>query len=358
MFRAPLLPRTLDAALRDLGAARPNVRAEAARDLARHEADARDRVIAGLQKALGDESAQVRAAAATALADIGGVEAVAELIAAVDDKDALAAQMAVRALGEIGEVGDPRVGDRLRRALSDARAEVRFQAVIAYPRVAAAGEDAVTAIVQATRDADPLVCHIALRMAEELAHDGGDPADIDERVMMRARALVGHASPDVRVASAILLAPRGDKAARDVIVSVARGETKTRDREDEAAAVELAGRLQIRGAIPGLERRAFGGLLGLMRDPFAWHARVALARMGHERAEREILRELSAGDRDLRTLAVAAAGRARLLAARERIAAMKGDERRADPDAVDEALAALAAAEKETGAPQAAPPRA
>jgi hypothetical protein len=69
---------------------------------------------------------------------------------------------------------------------------------------------------------------------------------------------------------------------------------------------------------------------------------VALARMGHERAQREILRELSARDRDLRTLAVAAAGRARLVAAREPIAAMKGDARRADPDAVDEALAALA----------------
>jgi hypothetical protein len=125
-------------------------------------------------------------------------------------------------------------------------------------------------------------------------------------------------------------------------VSVARGATKTRDREDEAAAIELAGRLKLEGAKPGLEKRAFGGLLGFRRDPFAWHARVALARMGHERAQREILRELSASDRDLRTLAVAAAGRARLVAAREPIAAMKGDARRADPEAVDEALAALA----------------
>jgi hypothetical protein len=50
---------------------------------------------------------------------------------------------------------------------------------------------------------------------------------------------------------------------------------------------------------------------------------------------------------------VAAAGRARLVAARERILAMRGDELRADPHAVDEALAALSddAAEPMIGAP-------
>ena len=66
--------------------------------------------------------------------------------------------------------------------------------------------------------------------------------------------------------------------------------------------------------------------------------------MGHARACREILAELSSADRDLRTLAVAAAGRARLHVARERIAAMRGNEGRADPDAVAEALATLAPA--------------
>jgi hypothetical protein len=70
--------------------------------------------------------------------------------------------------------------------------------------------------------------------------------------------------------------------------------------------------------------------------------------MGHERACREILRELGDRDRDVCTLAVAAAGRARLSAARERILALRGSGR-ADPHAVDEALAALSAL-GETGA--------
>jgi HEAT repeats len=340
MFGAPLLPRTLEAALRDLGAAKPAVRAASARDLAKHGhvEGAREPVIRGLQRALRDEAAEVRAVAATALADLGGAEALAELLVAVEDDDMLVRQMAITALGEIG---DPRATERLRRALRDDRAEVRFQAVMAFPRVCASRDDAHEALLAATRDEDPLVCHIALRMAEELGEAGG----VDGRMCERARALLGHASAEVRVASAVLLGRAGDGAdgVAAILQQVALGEIRTRDREDVAAAIELAGELDLKGARPGLERRAFGGLLGLRRDPFAWNARVALARMGHERACREILGELGAGDRDIRTLAVAAAGRAQLVAARERIAAMRGREALADPHAVDEALAALTA---------------
>ena len=339
MFSAPLLPRTLEAALRDLGANKPGVRAEAARDLAKHAGDAREEVIRGLERALRDEGGQVRAAAATALADTHAVESLPALLLAVEDDNALVRQMAICALGEIG---DPRATERLRRALRDPRAEVRFQAVIAFPRVTASPDDAVEALLEATRDEDPLVCHVALRMADEVCEGKVDP-----RFVARARALVDHASGEVRVVSALLLAlapAPGDGRAEAVLVGLSRGDIKTRDREDEAAAIELAGALALEAARPGLEKRAFGGFLGLGKDPFAWHARVALARMGHARACREILAELSSADRDLRTLAVAAAGRARLHVARERIAAMRGNEGRADPDAVAEALATLAPA--------------
>jgi HEAT repeat protein len=336
MFSAPLLPRTLEAALRDLAATKPGVRADAARDLARHADDARDQVIRGLSQALRDEVGQVRAAAATALADTHAVEALPALLLAVDDDDALVRQMAICALGEIG---DPRATERLRRALKDPRAEVRFQAVIAFPRVTASPDAAVEALLEATRDEDPLVCHVALRMAEEVRE-----GEVDPRFVQRARALVTQPSGEVRVASALLLAREpGDARAEAVLVGLARGEIKTRDREDEAAAIELCGALGLEAARPGLEKRAFGGILGLGKDPFGWHARVALARMGHARACKEILAELGSADRDLRTLAVAAAGRARLQAARDRIAAMRGDAGRADPDAVAEALATLTA---------------
>lgn len=341
-----MLPRTIEAATRDLAAQKPAVRAEAARDLARHHEDARERVLAGLTQALGDEAAEVRAAAATALADIEGVEAIARLLVAVDDDNVMVRQMAITALGEIG---DPRATERLRRALSDAQAEVRFQAAIAYPRVCSSREAALEALITATRDDDPLVSHIALRMAEEIGTEEGD-SSVDARVLTRARALLGHDAPVVRVAAAILMAPRGDARAKEILVQVAARSLKTTDREDEAAAIELVGELGLEAARAGLERRAFGRWLGLLRDELAWHARVALARMGHERASREILRELAAPDRDVRTLAVAAAGRARLRAARGPIDAMRGHEGRADPGAVEEALAAIAEADERTGA--------
>lgn len=347
MFRSAPVTRTLEAALRDVSSARADVRAEAVRDLALQEDAARARVLSALDGALrDDQEAAVRAAAAVALADLKGVEALPGLLLAVEDADAHVRQMAVTALGEIG---DARATGRLRRALDDARPEIRFQAVIAFPRVCAQREEAVEALVRATRDDDPLVCQIALRMAEELATSGDDdeapaeegPAPIDPALMERARALLEHRSPLVRSAAAVLLARGGDAGGHPVVVAVATGALRGADREDEAAAIELCGELGLEAASGALERRAWSGLLGVGRDPLYWYARVALARMGHARATREILQDIRGRDRHRCTLAVAAAGRARLVAARDPIAALRGDDRRADQGAVEDALAAL-----------------
>jgi hypothetical protein len=112
--------------------------------------------------------------------------------------------------------------------------------------------------------------------------------------------------------------------------------------DDEQAAISLVGSLGLPDAVVGLRRRAWG-VIG--RDPLAFEARVALARLGDERAKEKILRGLGAWTKDVRTMAVVAAGRARLAAARDRIAGMSGDPSRAEPDAVDEALALLNSAQ-------------
>ena len=240
-------------------ATKADVRAGALRDLVAHADAAREQVVRALQRALReDEEAQVRAVAATALADLRADEALPDLLFAVEDPAPLVRQMAIAALGEIG---DSRATERLRRALADERAEVRFQAVMAFPRVSADRKAALEALLHATTDEDPFVCHIALRMTEEVG-DGGPP---DERVLARARALLGDAgkSAEVRVASAILLARTGDARAVAMLTKVARGELRTRDAEDEAAAIELCGELGIEAAQKGLEKRAFGGLLGI-----------------------------------------------------------------------------------------------
>ncbi len=283
MFGARPLPRTLEAALRDRTAEKAEVRAGALRDLVAHDGEAHEQVVRALQRALReDEAADVRAVAATALADLKAGEALPELLFAVEDAAPYVRQMAIAALGEIG---DSRATERLRRALADERAEVRFQAVMAFPRVSADRKGALDAILRATTDADPFVCHIALRMTEELC-DGGSP---DERVLARARAILGDAgkSAEVHVAAAILLARTGDARAVTVLTQVVRGEIRTRDAEDEAAAIEPAassGSRRPRGAsrsAPSAASSASGSIRSsgtrASRSP-AWATRAPAAR--------------------------------------------------------------------------------
>src|SRR6476619_3126583 len=121
MLAPPPLPRTLEAALRDLRSARPDVRASAIGDLVRHarasESVRRD-AVAQLERALDDGAPRVRSAAAVALGDVSASESVAKLLVAIEDADVHVRQMALNALGEIG---DPRVLPRLTRALADDR---------------------------------------------------------------------------------------------------------------------------------------------------------------------------------------------------------------------------------------------
>lgn len=333
MFTPTPLRRTLSAALRDVDDPKPAVRADAVRDLVHHADAARVDVIRALERALRDASHDVRAAAAIALADLGGVEALSSLLVAVEDDHAYVRQMALAALGEIG---DTRATERLRRALSDERPEVRFQAVIAFGRVAR--DEATDALLAATRDDDPSIRYIALRMAEE--HAEQDDARLPISLVARAAELLADEAPNVRVVAAIVLARAGDPAGAPVLAEVVAGRLATTEAEDEATAVELAGELELRDTEPHLERRAFG-LRRFTSETFAWQAKVALARMGHARAKADILRDLRSRSRDRRTLAVAAAGRARLLDALPDLERMRGDDRLAEPTAVAEALSAL-----------------
>ncbi|HEX7664645.1 MAG TPA: HEAT repeat domain-containing protein, partial [Polyangiaceae bacterium] len=302
----PLLPRTLEASLRDLESKKVDVRASAASDLARaargDEAN-RPRAIAALEKALGDEAPAVRAAAAVALADLEAREALAKLLVAIEDPEGMVRQMAIVALGEIG---DDRALPRLRRALGDERAEVRFQAIIAFARIAEA-DDAAEAIVKATNDADENVRYIALRSAEDRAND----AALLAKVADRAKVLLSDESSHVAIAAAIVLAKakrdEGTKLIRDVVL----GRTKVQ-KEDEREAIELAGELGMTDLGKELERRAWG-LASKVKDTCSFSAKIALAAMGHDRAIADISADLKSRSRETRDGAVVAAGRAKLV---------------------------------------------
>jgi HEAT repeat protein len=345
MWPAIRSARSYAAAQRDLAHAEARVRAEAAADLARHAEAHRAEVIASLEGALADEAPLVRAAAAMSLADVGAVEAAAALVRALDDEAAMVRQAALIAVGELGPAHAAGALGAVEGALIADEPALRFQAVMAFARLCEDHDRVVAALLRATRDDDPEICHVALRMAEEHGargcSDAGEAEPVDARIVERAAELCDHESAEVRLAAAVILGRAGRAEGRAHLCAAAARELATREKDDESAAIELCGELELREAIPALERRAFASDWLWRADPFAWHARVALARLGHARAVAWVLAELRALSRERRTLAVAAAGRARLVEARASLEEMARDPARADPDAVREALAAL-----------------
>jgi HEAT repeat protein len=348
MFTPSPLPRNLEASFRDLASEKAATRASAIRDVVRHALrsdSTRSRAIPLLERALkGDAAAGVRAEAAVALADVAAHEALPSLLVAVEDDDAHVRQMAISALGEIGDV---RATQRLERALRDARPEVRYQAIIAFSRVARDDAASVaSAVARALDDDDDAIRYIAMRVAEEFQTDG-EPLR-DERLRTRARELLDGGAEDAAVVAALYLARIGEERGRDVVLDVVAERRRTPELEDEQACVELAGDMEMRDAVPHLERRAWGTrrvLRSLLawgagdRRSCAWHARIALARLGHERARAEILADLASWRRETREAAVVAAGRARLHEARTTLENLGGT---VDAALVREALVRLA----------------
>jgi hypothetical protein len=350
MFSPSPLPRNLEASFRDLGSERAATRASAIRDVVRHALrsdDVRARAIPLFEKALrDDESSAVRAEAAVGLADTSAQEALPTLLVAVEDEDAHVRQMALAA---IGEIGDARAAQRLERALRDTRPEVRYQAVIAFARVAQDDASAVTAaLARALDDEDAAIRYIAMRVAEEHLVDGRPLRD--PRFEARAVELIGSADPAVAVVAALYLARLGQVRGREVILDVVAERRKTPEVEDVQACIELASELDLPDAIPHLERRAWGTRRVIRTilswgagdgASCAWHARTALARMGHERARAEILADLASWRRETREAAVVAAGRARMGEAREALERLGGS---VDHALVREALVRLTVA--------------
>ncbi len=319
------LPRNFEAAFRDLESEKASTRASAIRVVARHALggdESRTRAIPLLERALRDDAvAQVRAAAALGLADLSASEALATLLVAVEDEDTHVRQMALSALGEIG---DARAAQRLERALRDERPEVRYQAVIAYARVLRDDPHEVSnALSRALSDPDEAIRYIAMRVAEEHGVDG-EPLR-DARLAARAEELIDATDAAVSVVAAIYLARLGTAKGRDVVLAVIAERRRTPELEDEQACVDLAGELSLHAAVPDLERRVWGTRRAL-RTILSWgagdgascafHARISLARMGHAKARAEILADLESWRRETREAAVVAAGRARLREAR------------------------------------------
>jgi HEAT repeat protein len=284
---------------------------------------------------LHDDSADVRADAALALADGEARGMLDALIEASRDAHERVRQMAVLALGELSPRGHREACRVIEAALDDDSGALRFQALIALRKLDV--HDAEARLTRAVVDADARVRYIALRLIDEfLAESSRDFTDVPEPVRKACAQALEDAEVDVRIAAAFLFAKEGDARAAQVLIEGLTRGVRLPAPEDEQELIELAGELGLRAAEPGLIRHAWGRL-GLVPGRFAWQAKVALARIGNARAQNEILKGLSSWNRDTRTLSVVAVGRAGLSQARARLEQMSRDES-VDPSVIRAAL--------------------
>jgi HEAT repeat protein len=338
VFKLSPLPRNVEAALRDAGHRDVKVRMSALKDLSvLARGPERKRVLECLGEMLTrDDSEEVRAAVAVALADAQADSAVPSLIQAAREAPPKVRQMALMALGELAR-GVPEAFEVVRVALEEGDAALRFQALVAQFHLRP--EETIASLERHLKDSDPEIRAVAVRIADEHFTDRR-PSDAPRWLVRSAKRLCRDEAPEVSLLAAILSQRLTGKTDPDPIAAAVNRRAGVKDPADEQAAIEIAGELAIGAARSGLERRAFG-FMGFSTDAFAWQARVALARMGHARAAQGILNDLASTDRDKRALAVAAAGAARLAAARARLLSMLGDEQSAEPDEVRKALARI-----------------
>jgi HEAT repeat protein len=287
-----------------------------------------------------DPDIEVRAAAALALADAGATRGLPSLLRAAAAGEPRVQQLALVAIGELAEPGDPEVARVLASAFESNAPALRFQALVAAGRLLALPELSRW-LERALQDAEGKLRYIACRIVEERFFADA-VADDEQRRAWEQRLLscLDDGELDVALAASLLLAPRGVEAARARLVDALNRRRSFPQPEDEQAAIELCAELGLHEARPGLYGRAFGGLLG-GGSALAFQARVALARLGDERARRHILRGLSSFRRSVRVQSIAAAGLARLEAARPRLLELRRVSRDADRQSVTEALLAL-----------------
>ncbi len=335
------LPRSLGATFRDAEHEKPRIRISAIADLARwvgtQDRESCVRKLIALVET--DTDVEVRATAALALADAGAAEGLGALLEAAHAGPPRLRQMALVAIGELAEPGDAAAIRVVLGALRCDAPALRFQALVAAGRLLTS-EQLLPCLLTALSDAESKLRYVACRIADERfsRNEGVEDAAV---ASLNARFCELCADPEreVALAAAVSLAARGSAPAIELMIRALNGRRGFSQIEDEQAAIELCADMHLDAARPGLAARAFGGIFG-GSSPLAFQARVALARLGDERACQQIVRGLSSWSRSTRAQSVAAAGLARLQAARPRLLEMRANGR-ADQSSVDEALLAL-----------------
>lgn len=289
---------TLEAALRDLRAAEPRVRAAAAEALAslREATPAERRTTEdALVRATRDDDAKVRYNALCTLIDLEMRDASRRFLELLDDEDSFVAQAAAAALGEL-EIA---LGfEPLRRLLETGSAHMRFQATLSLGQIDA--RRAAPFLVKALGDLDLEVRTNAAAAVGDCAAAGVLDDALRAAAAERLVEMITTAPKDARLEAALALARLGDRRATaplcEALGDTARG----------LVAADALGKLGDPAAVTALRR---------VRGRF-WNPRVlrvaasaALARLGGGEEERTFLLERARrGPSDARGLAIQALG--------------------------------------------------
>lgn len=287
-----LLPRNLQAALRDVTSTKVAVRRSAARDLGRHVPSSSRALVLQqlLQLTQSDPDVEVRAQAILALADGQAHEAEELLVAVAESGAPRVQQVALLALGELAGAENMAVSAVAERATHSELAAIRYQGLVTLRQVHPAG--ALARIPALLHDGDPEVRWVSLRLLEEITtpdESSKAPPPVEPAVVSTVCSLTNDTSFHVRVTATLLAASWSDPTALGLLAPLLGGRPRLAP-EDELTAMDLAGKHQVLETRAELERRAWRWW-GSPSTCFA--ARVALARMGNERARRSLLEDLN-----------------------------------------------------------------
>ncbi len=296
MFSLPPLRRTYDAAMRDLRATKPAVRASAAHDLGL-VGDENPRAASDALVALLDDTwSEVRGAALTALGTLRARHHAERMATLLDDGDSNVRQLAVVALAE---AGGARALELLREALAHDHADVRYQALLGVLSLDPA--EGFRACLDALASDDPW---IASEAAEQLGRlFAVDPDQRTENALddaARTRCLdalhtaCAATSERVKVAAAIACARMGERDAVPVLCEFVRGLRQVEGGDLDAYLHES---LELLGAVspddvPMARETLSSVAWRVIPSPARSVARASLARLGDERACNEIVEQL------------------------------------------------------------------
>jgi HEAT repeat protein len=323
VFPITPLPRTLEAALRDITAKRAEIRKSALTDLVRFsDGNARDTVVRELRKVLRlDVDHDVRALASVACADASLTEMLPDLFVALGDKSPRVTQFALVAIGELSTEPTEEELVRIVSYLHSELPALRYQSLSTLYRLGPARYR--PELDQAIRDPDPEIRWLGWHLLDDWFEKtdtnqieepigGNYEKETDRRELI---LLATDAPPKVRLEAVTFLLRIDPQSAQKLLLPLLE-RSHGLERGQGERAIDRLGRLNCRECIPWLTKQA---RTGWFETTYGWASLCALARMGEVEPKKRIVAELNSSSARRRNRALDAVRDLKILEALETV---------------------------------------